>query len=211
MVTKVDALDFAKLRTFDLVVRHGTLQVAAARMNLTVSAVSTQIKRLEEIVGAELFQRTPGRLTITAAGDRFAADTRQLLDMAEGALMRPHEQAGHSGHVNLSLGADYAWLFMPKIDSFSTRQPNISTTIRIHRGTEAMTGLQKGQVDFCIGAFLRRPRGVRVTTVATSTMSMVFRGRDVPDTGSPLSGARPAHHRAAKCYRSCPRRKMAAT
>ena len=52
MASKIDALDFAKLRAFELVVRHGTLQVAAARLNLTVSAVSTQIKRLEEIVGA---------------------------------------------------------------------------------------------------------------------------------------------------------------
>jgi len=191
MAPKADELDFAKLRAFDLVARHGTLQVAAARMNLTVSAVSTQIKRLEEVVGAELFQRTPGKLTITAEGERFAADTQQLLDMAERALMRLHEQAGHSGQVNLSLGADYAWLFMPKIDSFSARHPNIRTAIRIHRGTEAMTALQKGQVDFCIGAFLRRPRGVRFQTVATSTMSMIFRGRDAPEAGS-SPGSRPA-------------------
>ena len=190
MASKVDALDFAKLRAFELVVRHGTLQVAAARLNLTVSAVSTQIKRLEEIVGAELFARTPGRLTITAAGERFAADTRQLIESAERALTRLDETVGHSGHVDLSLGADYAWLFMPKIDSFSARHRAITTTIRIHRGTEAMTALQKGQVDFCIGAFLRRPKGVRLTTVATSTMSMIFRGRDVADAASPLAAVR---------------------
>jgi DNA-binding transcriptional LysR family regulator len=190
MVAKVDALDFSKLRAFELVARHGTLQVAAARMNLTASAVSTQIKRLEETVGVELFRRTPGRLTITAAGERFAVDARRLLDMAEAALVRVHDQAAHSGHVNLSLGADYAWLFMPKIDSFSARHPNITATIRIHRGTEAMTALQKGQVDFTIGAFLRRPRGVRVTTVATSTMSMIVRGRDFPAATSPLSAVR---------------------
>ena len=190
MAAKIDALDFAKLRAFELVVRHGTLQVAAARLNLTVSAVSTQIKRLEEIVGAELFARTPGRLTITAAGERFAADTRQLIEAAERALTQLDETVGHSGHVDLSLGADYAWLFMPKIDAFSARHPAITTTIRIHRGTEAMTALQKGQVDFCIGAFLRRPKGVRVTTVATSTMSMIFRGRDVADASSPFAAVR---------------------
>jgi DNA-binding transcriptional LysR family regulator len=190
MASKVDTLDFAKLRAFELVVRHGTLQVAAARLNLTVSAVSTQIKRLEEIVGAELFARTPGRLTITAAGERFAADTRQLLDAAERALTRLDETVGHSGHVDLSLGADYAWLFMPKIDAFSARHRAITTTIRIHRGTEAMTALQKGQVDFCIGAFQRRPKGVRVTTVATSTMSMIFRGRDIADPASPFGAVR---------------------
>jgi DNA-binding transcriptional LysR family regulator len=190
MASKVDALDFAKLRAFELVVRHGTLQVAAARLNLTVSAVSTQIKRLEEIVGAKLFARTPGRLTITAAGERFAADTRELLEAAEQALRRLDETVGHSGHVDLSLGADYAWLFMPKIDAFSARHRAITTTIRIHRGTEAMTALQKGQVDFAIGAFQRRPKGVRVTTVATSTMSMILRGRDTVDAASPFAAVR---------------------
>jgi DNA-binding transcriptional LysR family regulator len=186
MASKVDELDFSKLRAFELVARHGTLRVAAARLNLTVSAVSTQIKRLEEIVGTELFRRTPGKLAITAEGERFAADTRQLLDAAQRVLIRLREQAAHSGHVNLSLGADYAWLFMPKIDSFLARHPSITTAIRIHRGTEAMTALEKGEVDFCIGAFLRRPRGARFHTVATSTMSMIFRGRKLADV-SPFS------------------------
>jgi DNA-binding transcriptional LysR family regulator len=190
MPPKVHELDFSKLRAFEIVARHGTLQVAAARLNLTVSAISTQIKRLEEVVGVELFHRTPSKLTITPEGERFAADATQLLDMAERALARLHERASHSGHVNLSLGADYAWLFMPKINSFSARHPKITTTVKIHRGTEAMTALQKGQADFCIGAFLRRPKGVRVRTVATSTMSIIFKAHDLPDPTSPLSAVR---------------------
>lgn len=190
MAAKVDELDFSKLRAFDLVVKHGTLQVAAARLNLTVSAVSTQIKRLEEIVGAELFRRTPGRLTITSAGERFVSDARELLDMGERALTRLSDQTVHSGHVHLSLGADYAWLFMPKIDTFSARHPNMTTTIRIHRGTEAMTALQKGQVDFCIGTFLRRPRGVRIRLVVTSTMSIIYKGREFEQMASPFAPIR---------------------
>jgi DNA-binding transcriptional LysR family regulator len=190
MIPKVQELDFSKLRAFEIVARHGTLQVAAARLNLTVSAISTQIKRLEDIVGVALFDRTPSKLTITPAGERFAADVTQLLDMAEGALTRLHERASHSGHATLSLGGDYAWLFMPKINSFSARHPKITTTIRIHRATEALTALQKGQVDFCIGAFLRRPKGLRFRTVATSTMSIIFKARDLPDPASPLSAIR---------------------
>lgn len=190
MAAKIDELDFSKLRAFDLVVKHGTLQVAAARLNLTVSAVSTQIKRLEAIVGVELFRRTPGRLTITPAGERFVSDARDLLDLGERALTHLSEQTAQSGHVNLSLGADYAWLFMPRIDSFSARHPNITTAIRIHRGTEAMTALQKGQVDFCIGTFLRRPRGVRIKPVVTSTMSIIYRGRELEQTASPFTVVR---------------------
>ena len=167
--------------------RNGTLQVAATRLNLTVSAISTQIKRLEELLGVELFRRTPSKLVITPEGERFAADVTQLLDMAERALTRLQERGGHAGHVNLSLGGDYAWLFMPKINSFSAQHPKITTTIKIHRATESMTALQKGQVDFSIGAFLRRPKGLRFRTVATSTMSIIFNERDRPDPQAPLS------------------------
>jgi DNA-binding transcriptional LysR family regulator len=185
MPAKVHELDLSKLRAFEIVARNGTLQVAAARLNLTVSAISTQIKRLEELLGVELFRRTPSKLVITPEGERFAADVTQLLDMAERALDRLQERGGHAGHVNLSLGGDYAWLFMPKINSFSAQHPKITTTIKIHRATESMTALQKGQVDFSIGAFLRRPKGLRFRTVATSTMSIIFNERDRPDPQAP--------------------------
>lgn len=188
MPAKVHDLDLSKLRAFEIVARNGTLQVAAARLNLTVSAVSTQIKRLEEILDVELFRRTPSKLIITPEGERFAADVTQILDMTERALTRLAERGGHSGHVNLSLGGDYAWLFMPKINSFSAQHPKITTTIKIHRATESMTALQNGQADFSIGAFLRRPKGLRFRTVATSTMSIIFNERDRVDPHAPLSG-----------------------
>ncbi|MGH6672831.1 MAG: LysR family transcriptional regulator [Xanthobacteraceae bacterium] len=187
MPAKVHDLDLAKLRAFEIVARNGTLQVAAARLNLTVSAISTQIKRLEELLGVELFRRTPSKLVITPAGERFATDVTQILDMTERALMRLEERGSHSGHVNISLGGDYAWLFMPKINSFSAQHPNITTTIKIHRATESMAALQKGQADFSIGAFLRRPKGLRFRAIATSTMSIIVNARDRIDPQAPLS------------------------
>lgn len=187
MPAKAHELDLAKLRAFEIVARNGTLQVAAARLNLTASAISTQIKRLEELVGVELFRRTPSKLVITPEGERFAADVVQLLDMAERALTRLQGRGSHSGHVNISLGGDYAWLFMPKINSFSAQHPKMTTTIKMHRATESMTALQRGQADFSIGAFLRRPKGLRFRTVASSTMSIIFNERDRPDPNDPLS------------------------
>jgi DNA-binding transcriptional LysR family regulator len=187
MPVKAHDLDLSKLQAFEIVARNGTLQVAAARLNLTVSAISTQIKRLEEMLGVELFRRTPSKLIITPEGERFAADVTQLLEMADRALTRLQESGGHSGHVKLSLGGDYAWMFMPKIDSFSARHPQITTTIKIHRATESMTALQNGQMDFSIGAFLRRPKGLKFRTIATSTMSIIFNGSDRVDSAAPLS------------------------
>ena len=163
------------------------MQVAAARLNLTVSAISTQIKRLEELLGVELFRRTPSKLVITPEGERFAADVTQILDMAERALMRLEERGSHSGHVNISLGGDYASLCSTQINSFSAQHPKLTTTIKIHRGTKSMTAVRKGTADFSIGAFLRRPKGLRFRTVATSTMSIIFNDRELPDPDAPLS------------------------
>lgn len=187
MPAKVHELDLAKLQAFEIVARNGTLQVAAARLNLTVSAISTQIKRLEQILGVELFRRTPSKLVITPDGERFAADVSALLEAAERALTRLSERGGHSGHVNISLGGDYAWMFMPKIDTFSAQHPNITATIKIHRGTESMTAVQKGTADFSIGAFLRRPKGLKFRAVATSTMSIIVNARDRLDPAAPLN------------------------
>jgi DNA-binding transcriptional LysR family regulator len=187
MPAKVQDLDLGKLRAFEIVARNGTLQVAAARLNLTVSAISTQLKRLEELLGVELFRRTPSKLVITPEGERFADDVTRILDMAERALTRLGERGGHSGHINISLGGDYAWLFMPKINSFSAQHPQLTTTIKIHRGTESMTAVQKGSADFSIGAFLRRPKGLKFRTVTTSTMSIIVNARDRIDPQNPLS------------------------
>jgi DNA-binding transcriptional LysR family regulator len=187
MPAKVHELDLGKLRAFEIVARNGTLQVAAARLNLTVSAISTQIKRLEEILGVALFHRTPSKLVITPQGERFAADVTALLEAAERALTRLEERGGHSGHVNVSLGGDYAWMFMPKINAFSAQHRKITTTIKIHRGTESMTAVQKGAADFSIGAFLRRPQGLKFRTVAASTMSIIVNARDRIDPAAPLN------------------------
>ena len=53
--------------------------------------------------------------------------------------------------------------------------------------TQPMTAVQKGTADFSIGAFLRRPKGLRFRTVATSTMSIIFNERDRVDPHNPLS------------------------
>ena len=133
MASKVDQLDFSKLRAFELVARHGTLQVAAARLNLTVSAVSTQIKRLEEIVGTELFLRTPGKLAITAEGERLAADTRSLLDAAQKALIRLHEQAAH--RIPPVLGA-HRDVMLADLDTARGRPRTAVALLEKYQGTE---------------------------------------------------------------------------
>lgn len=62
-------LDMTTLRSFVTVAEQGGVTRAAATLNLTQSAVSMQIKRLEELLGIELFDRSNRSLSTTVSGD----------------------------------------------------------------------------------------------------------------------------------------------
>ena len=70
-----------ELRTFIAVTRHGTFAATGARLGLTQSAVSTQIKRLEEGLGFALFDRTGRSATLNAAGRNTLARAEEVVMM----------------------------------------------------------------------------------------------------------------------------------
>jgi DNA-binding transcriptional LysR family regulator len=70
-----------ELRTFLAVVRHGTFAAAGARIGLTQSAVSAQIARLEDALGAHLFNRTGRSALLNEAGQDAVLLARQIVDL----------------------------------------------------------------------------------------------------------------------------------
>jgi DNA-binding transcriptional LysR family regulator len=78
-------MEIYQLRAFVTVARLGHLTRAAEALHLTQPAVSGQIKALEEELGLALFDRRPGRIALTRAGERLAVDAEHVL-VAAGAL-----------------------------------------------------------------------------------------------------------------------------
>src|SRR5688500_7966747 len=72
-------LDIAALRSFMTVAETGGVTRAAGQLNLTQSAVSLQIKRLEDAFGRPLFERTGRGVTLTAHGEQLVDHARRLL------------------------------------------------------------------------------------------------------------------------------------
>lgn len=70
-----------ELRTFIAVARHGTFAAAGERIGLTQSAVSSQIKRLEESLGFALFDRTGRSATLNTAGGETLARAEEIVAM----------------------------------------------------------------------------------------------------------------------------------
>ena len=95
------------LRSFLAVAEAGSFSAAARTVNLTQSAVSLHIKRLEERLGRKLFERTSRSVKLTAQGGALVPYARRLLrlqEVAEAAIGRiGEEQTVRLGDVRVRL------------------------------------------------------------------------------------------------------------
>ncbi len=76
-------MEFYQLRSFAAVAELGHLTRAAERVHVSQPALSAQIKALEEELGVRLFERTPGGMTLTRAGERLLEEAGKVLAAAE--------------------------------------------------------------------------------------------------------------------------------
>jgi LysR family glycine cleavage system transcriptional activator len=76
------------IRAFEAAARHLSFRAAAEELCVTPSAISHQVRGLEDGLGAPLFARTPASLALTAAGEAYLADLTPLLDGLDIATRR---------------------------------------------------------------------------------------------------------------------------
>ncbi|APU28931.1 LysR family transcriptional regulator [Ectopseudomonas alcaliphila JAB1] len=81
-----------RMALFATVVQKGSMVAAAEAMGMTASAVSQQMRRLEEATGVTLLHRTTRKLTLSEAGAQFYESCRQIVELAEQAEQRLAEQ-----------------------------------------------------------------------------------------------------------------------
>ena len=93
---------FAAIRAFEAAARHGSLQAAAHELSVSPSAVSHQIRSLEEFLGAKVFLRLNNKLCLTDLGTSYQQDLRQALDIIEIATARA-AQRQKDGRVTVNL------------------------------------------------------------------------------------------------------------
>ncbi|MNJ44342.1 Glycine cleavage system transcriptional activator [compost metagenome] len=122
------------LIAFEAVVRTGSFTRAASELYLTQSAVSKQIKLLEQHLGAVLFERRARGIALTSAGESFNAIVEPMLESLLANVLRL--KAGHSSR-NVSVICTHAvaqyWLF-PRLLRFNEQHPEL--TVNIHASNE---------------------------------------------------------------------------
>jgi DNA-binding transcriptional LysR family regulator len=85
-------VELRQLRTFEAVVREGTVTDAAVALNLAPSSVSAQIRALEQSLGVRLFARAPRGMRLTGPGLRMLTWAHSLLELADQARQDVTEQ-----------------------------------------------------------------------------------------------------------------------
>jgi LysR family glycine cleavage system transcriptional activator len=80
--------DLSVLQAFECAARHGNFTLAAGELNLTQSAVSRQIRTLEDQLGVPLFERIRKRVILSAAGQALLPEVVQLLSQTEEMVLR---------------------------------------------------------------------------------------------------------------------------
>ncbi|MDM7463120.1 MAG: LysR family transcriptional regulator [Tepidimonas taiwanensis] len=147
-------LDLRHLRTVRAIHEQGGLARAAEVLHITQSALSHQIKGLEEQAGVELFVRRSKPMRLSAAGMRLLRVAEQVLPLiaAAEAEFRAVE-AGRAGrlHIAIECHACFDWL-LPVLDSFRRAWPEVDVDIRGSLAFGALAALAKEQVDLVISS-----------------------------------------------------------
>jgi len=118
------------LLCFDATARHASLTRAAVELSLTQSAVSRQIRTLEQSLGVALFKRTRHGMELTAVGADYAARVAQRLGALEQDTLDIRGARAMGGDVHLASVPTFAtqWL-IPRLGDFARRHPGITVHI----------------------------------------------------------------------------------
>ncbi len=107
-------LDMTALRSFVAVAQTGGVTRAASGLNLTQSAVSMQMKRLEESLGLSLFDRSGRGIALTAEGDQLLSYARRILALNDEVVGRMTAQE-YEGEITLGVPHDIVYPFIPQV------------------------------------------------------------------------------------------------
>ncbi|MEZ5885700.1 MAG: LysR substrate-binding domain-containing protein [Paracoccaceae bacterium] len=145
-------LDFRHLRTIKAIHEAGGMARAAEVLNITQSALSHQMKGLEDQAGVELFVRRSKPLKLSPAGQRLLRAAERILPEVE-ALAEEFRalRMGRTGrlHITLECHACYDWLF-PVLERFRHAWPEVDVDIRPGLAFDAMPALRREEVDLVI-------------------------------------------------------------
>ena len=216
------SLELRELRYFAAAARSGNLARAAQALNVTVSAVSQQLRKLEGELGTALLVRHGRGVTTTQAGIRLLERVDAVVRLLNAPLGPDEPRAAPGGTLSLAVPAELAGaLVMPVLTALRERLPEVTPVVKESVDGVADSWLLAGQVDLAILAdpseleelHIERALTERIGVVAAPHTSLAgstrpLRLRDLDSLPLILPGkrhwlrrllARTAFQRGARC------------
>lgn len=141
------------LQTFLVVASESSFRIAGEKLNRAHSAVSIQIRQLEEQLHVRLFERTTRSVKLTAEGIKLQESLRKAHFEILHGLREIREAADlKRGQLSLACSSHVASVHLPPIlTEFVSQFPEVAVTIRELTSTDLYDALRKQEVDFAIG------------------------------------------------------------
>ncbi len=142
--------DFNRLKIFFYIFKHLSISIAAEKANITPSAVSQQLKKLEAELGMKLFSRPHKRMVPTTAGTEMFETLKPFiasLEVTVANLKRARDVP--SGLVKIGAPVEFGQVVMPQlIASYREIYPEVTFFLKIGRTSELLPLVRDGQLDF---------------------------------------------------------------
>ncbi|XQA64751.1 LysR substrate-binding domain-containing protein [Xanthomonas sacchari] len=142
--------DLDALRSFVAGVELGSFAKAAERRGRSTSAISAQLKKLEEQAGQPVLRRQGRGLALTEAGEALLGYARRLLELNDEAVVALQDTA-LQGWVRLGLHEDFGEHMLPDVlGRFARAHPQVRIEARIARHQELLARVEAGQLDLAL-------------------------------------------------------------
>jgi len=151
-------INFKLLHIFIAIADNRSFRQASEKLNRSQSAVSMQIKQLEEQIGAALFHRTTRRVELTAEGLKLLTFARRALGEWENGLREIREAVDiQRGTLTFACIPTIAATILPRaLRAFQANYPGISIQLRELAAADLLECIRRREVDFGIGIEMER-------------------------------------------------------
>lgn len=139
--------DTALLKSFITIAETGTFSHAAEIVGRTQSALSVQIKKLEEGLGCQLFDRSARKVKLTAQGEIFLGYARKIVHLQREAFSRLREP-DVEGEIRLGTPEDFATHYLPDVlSTFRQHHPRVQLNVSCDLTLNLIDGFRNGHYD----------------------------------------------------------------
>ncbi len=138
------------LRTLVAISEAKNFTKASKIVGRTQSAVSVQMKKLEEIVGGRLFERGPRGVTLTLSGEQLVKDAKRIISLLDQAVASFHSDP-LDGFIRIGVPEEYGGTILPRVlSTFSKAHPNVEVTVHSASSTELKRAYDTSELDLVV-------------------------------------------------------------